>query len=99
MRTFRRFLRERPAVIGSSFVLLLILVAIFGPIIDTTDPNMVVHSLVGFPQPPSAAHWFGTDLIGRDIFVRALLGARVSLLVGGAAMVVSFSIGILYGAI
>jgi peptide/nickel transport system permease protein len=99
MRTFRRFLRERPAVIGTSFVLLLILLAIFGPIVDMTDPNVVVHRLVGFPQPPSAAHWFGTDLIGRDIFVRALYGARVSLLVGAAAMVVSFSIGILYGAI
>jgi peptide/nickel transport system permease protein len=99
MRSFRRFLRERPAVIGSSFVLFLVLIAIFGPIFDTTDPNVVVHSLVGFPQPPSAAHWFGTDLIGRDIFVRSLYGARVSLLVGAAAMVVSFSIGILYGAI
>jgi peptide/nickel transport system permease protein len=99
MRSFRRFLRERPAVIGSSFVLFLVLIAIFGPIFDATDPNVVVHSLVGFPQPPSAAHWFGTDLIGRDIFVRSLYGARVSLLVGAAAMVVSFSIGILYGAI
>jgi len=99
MRTLRRFLRERPAVIGTSFVLLLILVAVFGPIVDTTAPNVVVHHLVGFPQPPSATHWFGTDLIGRDIFVRALYGARVSLLVGAAAMIVSFSIGILYGAI
>ena len=99
MRSFRRFLRERPAVIGSSFVLLLVLIAIFGPILDTTDPNVVVHSLIGFPQPPSAAHWFGTDLIGRDIFVRSLYGARVSLMVGAAAMVVSFTIGILYGAI
>src|SRR5471030_1374992 len=99
MRSFRRFMRERSAVAGSAFVLLLVLAAVFGPIIDATPPNVVSHALVGFPQPPSAAHFLGTDLIGRDIFVRALYGARVSLLVGAAAMAVSFSIGILYGAI
>jgi peptide/nickel transport system permease protein len=99
MRSLRRFMRERPAVAGSIFVLLLVAAAIFGPLIDTTAPNVVNHSLVGFPQPPSAAHFLGTDLIGRDIFVRALYGARVSLLVGAAAMAVSFAIGIFYGAV
>jgi peptide/nickel transport system permease protein len=92
-------MRERPAVAGSMFVVLLVVAAIFGPLVDTTAPNVVNHSLVGFPQPPSAAHLLGTDLIGRDIFVRALYGARVSLLVGAAAMAVSFAIGIFYGAI
>ncbi len=99
MRSFRRFLRERSAVAGLVFVLLLVVAAAIGPLIDTTAPNVISHALIGFPQPPSMAHFFGTDLIGRDIFVRALYGARVSLLVGAAAMVVSFSIGILYGAI
>jgi peptide/nickel transport system permease protein len=99
LRSFRRFMRERPAVAGSLFVVLLVLAAIFGPLIDTTAPNVVNHALVGFPQPPSAAHFLGTDLIGRDVFVRALYGARVSLLVGAAAMAVSFAIGIFYGAI
>ena len=99
MRSFNRFLREHGAVAGAAFVVLLLFAAIFGPIIDATPPNVVDHALVGFPQPPSLMHPFGTDLIGRDDFVRALYGARVSLLVGAAAMVVSFSIGIFYGAI
>jgi peptide/nickel transport system permease protein len=99
MRAYRRFLRERSAVAGTVFVVLLVLAAVFGPIFDAASPNTVVHALVGLPQPPSAHHWLGTDLIGRDEFLRALYGARVSLLVGAAAMVVSFSIGIFYGAI
>lgn len=84
---------------GLAVVVLLVLAAVFGPVLDRTLPDAIVHDLIGHPLPPSAEHWFGTDLIGRDIFTRALYGARVSLLVGTAAMVLSFSIGILYGAI
>jgi peptide/nickel transport system permease protein len=98
MRSWQRFLRERPAVAGLTVAVILVLAAIVGPLIDATPPNVIAHALIGHPQPPSPAHWFGTDLIGRDEFIRALYGARVSLLVGAAAMVVSFSIGILYGA-
>jgi oligopeptide transport system permease protein len=47
--------------------------------------------------PPSAAHWFGTDLNGRDLFYRVLLGAQISLLVGAAGAAVSFLIGVVYG--
>jgi peptide/nickel transport system permease protein len=99
MRALGRFLRERSAVAGAAFILLLIVLAVFGPIVDGTAPNAIDHALLGAPQPPSGAHWFGTDLLGRDLFVRALYGARVSLMVGAAAMAVSFGIGVLYGAI
>ena len=99
MRSLRRFLRERGAVVAGGFVLILLVAAIFGPTLDGTPPNVVDHALIGIPQPPSWAHPFGTDLIGRDIFVRELFGARVSLLVGAAAMALSFGIGIFYGAI
>ena len=99
MRSFRRFLRERSAVAGTLFVLLLVLLAVVGPLFNPASPNVIDHALIGQPQPPSATHWLGTDLIGRDEFLRALYGARVSLLVGAAAMVVSFAIGIFYGAI
>ena len=99
MRGFRRFLRERIAVAGTAFVVLLVLAAIAGPWIDQVPPNAIDHALLGQPAPPSLAHPLGTDLIGRDELVRVLYGARVSLLVGAAAMVVSFAIGILYGAI
>jgi peptide/nickel transport system permease protein len=99
MRSFRRFLRERSAVAGALFVVALVLLAVLGPLFDRVEPNVITHALIGVPQPPSAAHWLGTDLIGRDEFTRALYGARVSLLVGASAMVVSFAIGIFYGAI
>jgi peptide/nickel transport system permease protein len=98
-RTLRRFLRERSALAGTIFVVVLVIAAVAGPFLDTTQPNVINHVLIGVPQPPSLTHWLGTDLIGRDEFVRALYGARVSLLVGAAAMVVSFAIGIFYGAI
>jgi peptide/nickel transport system permease protein len=99
MRAFNRFLRERTAVAGAAFVVALVLVAAFGPLLDGTPPNAIDHAILGVPQAPSAAHWFGTDLLGRDIFVRSLYGARVSLMVGAAAMIVSFAIGLSYGAI
>jgi peptide/nickel transport system permease protein len=98
-RSLRRFLRERAAVAGVAVVLALLLAAIFGPFLNHTAPDQIAHDLIGRPQGPSWTHWFGTDLLGRDEFVRSLYGARVSLLVGAAAMVVSFTIGILYGAI
>ena len=99
MRQFRRFLRERSALAGGLFIALILLAALLGPLIDPTQPDVISHRLLGLPQPPSFAHWFGTDLLGRDEFVRTLYGARVSLLVGAAAMALSFTIGVLYGAI
>ena len=99
MRSLRRFLRERSAFAGLLFVVVLVAAAVIGPFLDSTPPNVIVHALIGMPQPPSPAHWLGTDMLGRDIFTRSLYGARVSLLVGAAAMVLSFSIGVLYGAV
>ena len=99
MRTIQRFLRERSAAAGLLVAIILVLAAIVGPLIDQTSPDAINHAMIGQPSAPSAAHWLGTDLIGRDEFTRALYGARVSLLVGAAAMVVSFAIGILYGAV
>ena len=49
--------------------------------------------------PPSAQHWFGTDIHGRDIFSRVIYGARVSLLVGAVGACVSLVIGVLWGAL
>jgi peptide/nickel transport system permease protein len=99
MRAWQRFLRERTAVAGLAFIVLLVVAAVAGPWLVATAPNAIDHALFGHPQPPSALHWFGTDLLGRDLFIRSLYGARVSLLVGSAAMIVAFSIGVSYGAI
>jgi peptide/nickel transport system permease protein len=92
-------MRERSAVAGLIFVIFVVLAALIGPLIDRIPPDAITHPLIGTPQPLSPAHWFGTDMLGRDEFTRTLYGARVSLLVGAAAMVLSFAIGVLYGAI
>jgi len=98
-RSLRRFFRERGASAGVVFIVLLVLAAIFGPLLDPLSPLQIDHTLLAQPRPPSFAHPFGTDMLGRDEFVRILYGARVSLLVGAAAMLISYSIGIAYGAV
>jgi peptide/nickel transport system permease protein len=99
MRPLRRFAREPGAVAGVAFIVFLVLAATLGPLLAPYAPLTIAHALLGQPQPPSPAHWLGTDMLGRDELSRLLYGARVSLLVGAAAMAISFSIVILYGAI
>jgi peptide/nickel transport system permease protein len=67
-------------------------VGVFAPVIAPYDP---VKQFVG-PQlgPPSAAHWFGTDEIGRDVLSRVVFGARASLLAGVASVLISLAIGV-----
>lgn len=95
----RRFLRERAAVIGACGVVAIVLAVIFGPILDHTSAIAIDHSLMGYPQPPSGAHPLGTDLLGRDVLSRVLLGGRISIAVGITAMLVAIAFGTLYGAI
>ncbi|MGH7755472.1 MAG: ABC transporter permease, partial [Vulcanimicrobiaceae bacterium] len=100
MRAFiRRFRRERSAVVGLIVVIIIGSAAIFGPLLDHVSPIAIQHDLLGHPAGPSLLHPLGTDLLGRDEFVRALYGARVSLTVGVTAMIVSVVVGLLYGAI
>ena len=94
--TLRRFLRHRLAA-GSLVVLCLIaLSAILAPVY-TQDPDAL--SAMERKQPPSAAHWFGSDEAGRDIFSRTMNGGRVSLLVGVAATAIALLIGTVIGAL
>lgn len=75
----RRFLRHPGAVIGFIVLAAWVLVAIFSPLIAPYDPaDLVSRSRQG----PSAAHWLGTDLLGRDLFSRVLYGARISITLG-----------------
>ncbi|NBS44528.1 MAG: ABC transporter permease, partial [Acetobacteraceae bacterium] len=78
---FFGFMRRNPAIaIGGSLVLLMVLVAIFAPLLFTVDPTALAPARR--TREPSAMYWFGTDMLGRDIYSRVLYGARVSLLVG-----------------
>lgn len=94
---WRRFRRNRLAMVGFGFIVLLVLVAIFAPWIA---PYGITERSPGqFRRPPSADHWFGTDNIGRDVFSRVVHGARVSLRIGLSATVISLVIGLVLGAV
>lgn len=94
---WRRLRRHRLAMIGLSVVILLFLIAVFGPMLSpyTYDQQDLYKTF----QPPSWEHWFGTDNLGRDLFVRVAFGARISLAVGVFTALIAGLFGTLYGAI
>jgi peptide/nickel transport system permease protein len=95
-RGFVGFLRNHPTVaIGGALLLLLILVAIFAPYLGTVDPTAIAPAKR--TRAPSALYWFGTDLLGRDIYSRVLYGSRVSLTVGLSVATLSMFAGLAIG--
>jgi peptide/nickel transport system permease protein len=93
---WRRFKRNRMALVGMGFIILLALVAAFAPLIA---PYEITERASGqFREGPSVDHWFGTDDIGRDVFSRVVYGARVSLRIGFFATAISLVLGLLLGA-
>ncbi|GAB6876767.1 ABC transporter permease [Thermaerobacter litoralis] len=93
-----RRLRKNPlAMAGLVVIALMVVAAVVGPILSPYGYEEQV--LAEANQPPSAAHWFGTDHLGRDIFTRVLYGARISLAVGIMASLIGLTIGVTYGAI
>ena len=96
-RFVRAFVRHRLAVTGLLIIAVLGLAALFAPIVATHDPYTV--DLLAAKQGPSAAHWLGTDEVGRDVFSRLVYGARVSLSVGLVAVTIYTSIGVILGAV
>jgi peptide/nickel transport system permease protein len=88
---------NRLAYIGIFVAALFILVAIFAPLVATHD--VTAQNLAIRYAAPSAAHWFGTDSLGRDVFSRVVFGARISLEVGIIVVTVSSVIGVMIGAI
>ena len=91
---WRRFKRHRVAYVGFFFFVFLLLLVILGPYVVTYQLDQV--SLGKRMHMPSASHWFGTDELGRDTWVRIMYGGRVSLAVG---LIVGFSTVILGGLI
>jgi peptide/nickel transport system permease protein len=82
-------------------VLAFIIAAVFAPLIATHDPveqNLLLIAN-GCCPGPSSEHWFGVDLLGRDLFSRIVYGARISLLIGVVSVAIGFSIGLVLGAI
>lgn len=94
---WRRLKKNRMAVAGLYMIILIIALAIFGPMISPYSYSD--QDLNATNQPPSAAHWFGTDNLGRDLLTRVLFGARISLSVGFVASFIILTIGVIYGGI
>jgi oligopeptide transport system permease protein len=93
-RAFRRFRRNRVAVLSAATIIIITLACLIGPLL--MPDSYARPSEVSF-SPPSAAHPFGTDLNGRDVLYRVLTGGRISLLVGLCGALVSLAIGTTYG--
>src|SRR5438046_1945158 len=88
---------NRLTYFGLVVVAIIAICALFAPWIATQDITAV--DLATRYLPPSSAHWFGTDALGRDVFARVVYGARISLRVGLVVVSVSTVIGTLLGAI
>jgi oligopeptide transport system permease protein len=103
-RAWRRFRKNRMAVVSAWYLALILVVIIGWPLLLKTggdfarmhDPNQLSDTQF---HPPTAQHWFGTDMHGRDVFSRTVYGAQISLVVGLFGAAVSLVIGVLWGAI
>ncbi|MBS7812653.1 ABC transporter permease [Roseococcus pinisoli] len=94
------FLRRYPTIaIGGTLLLIMLIIAVFAPLFWTVDPTALAPARR--TREPSAMYWFGTDMLGRDVYSRVLYGARVSLLVGFSvaffSSIVGLAIGLLSG--
>lgn len=93
---WRRFRRQRVALVAGGFVAALIVVALLAPAIVPYDPESF-FDYDRIDAAPSAAHWLGVDALGRDILSRILVGARLSLAAGFGSVAVGAAVGTLLG--
>ncbi len=92
----RRMAKQNKLAVASAVLLiLLLLAAVFAPVLTPYDA--VTGDTANRLQPPSAAHWLGTDEMGRDVLTRLLYGARISLAVGVIPTLVSLALGVALG--
>lgn len=94
---WRRLKQNKLAMSGLIIITLMIIMAIIGPSLNEFDYRTNNYSLIN--NSPDGTHWFGTDELGRDLFTRVWYGTRYSLIIGLAATLIVFSIGVLYGGI
>jgi peptide/nickel transport system permease protein len=93
----RRFFRNKLAVMGLAMVGLIFFLAVFAPLVAPHDPQ--AQNLSATTRPPSAAHWFGTDELGRDQLSRVIYGSRIAIVVGMASIVLALLLGVILGSI
>src|SRR5208337_998975 len=91
----RRFLTAK-GLIGATLVIVMFLTAIAAPLVIPADFGTRM-TMTARLRPPSALHWLGTDQLGRDLFYRVMLGARTSLSIASAAVLMSLILGLPLG--
>lgn len=94
-RAWRRFRRHRTGVLGAVIILLLILTAIFAPLLAPEEPTQM--QIDQAYAPPDAAHWLGTDEFGRDVLSRIIYGSRIVVGVAVSATLTAAAAGVLLG--
>ncbi|HET7885420.1 MAG TPA: ABC transporter permease [Bradyrhizobium sp.] len=94
-RALRRLFKRKGAVVGLGVIAIFVLLAILAPLIVPYDPIATTWALVR--KPPTAAHWFGTDDLGRDVLARVVYGSRASLAAGAISVSIALSIGVPLG--
>jgi peptide/nickel transport system permease protein len=96
LKHIRHVLSENPVtMVAAALFALFVLIALVGPALVPYDP--LASNATSALQPPSAAHWFGTDALGRDIFSRTIVATRLDLGIAISAVVLSFALGIALG--
>lgn len=95
---WHRLSRNKPALVSLAVLVIILISCFIGPFLPFVK-NPTLINLANSAADPSAAHWFGTDQLGRDLFSRVLYGGQVSLLVGLVATAVAVVIGVIYGAV
>ncbi len=93
---WRRFKMNKIAVIALIVLIGLVLMCVFAPMLSPYDYEVISDAL---NEDPSAAHWFGTDRLGRDMWTRVWMGGRVSIIIGLTGALISMTLGCIYGGI
>jgi len=93
---FRDAFRRHPtAIAGAAVLVAMVLIALLAPWLATSDPQAL--SPIQRLKHPSSGHWFGTDMLGRDVYSRVIFGSRISLTVGAAVAALSITLGLVIG--
>lgn len=96
---WHRLIKNKGAVIGMIFLLVLIIAAIISPYIFDYEKDVIGQNIKEKLLSPSSQHWFGTDEYGRDLFARVIYGARYSLIIGVGSVFIGLIVGTILGSL
>lgn len=97
--TWHRLTRNKGAMIGLAFLVLLIAAAALAPVLFDYETDVIGQNISERLMHPCKEHWFGTDEVGRDLFARVIWGARYSLIIGVGAVMLGLAVGLVTGSL